>query len=260
MSRLTPTMDADSHTHAATTLALRALLHELRNTLTPISALAQVAQQHPHDKQIVALAMQSASQGCETAVRGAQRVLEIFACLDSNGAAETSSALSIVELAIYARRRLFPERDYSISLDGHDCMVDGVVLRLVLMNLLLNAEAASSPSSAIRVLICSTWNTAHGSMNSDHDRMVSIQVVDHGAGFRNDVKNEVRDESDAIRSYNSNAESMTTSRASSGLGLMICRKLLHSCGGRLEIRTKPGAGTTATILLPAKTNEQSRAA
>ncbi len=257
MSRLTPTTDGGPHARAATTLALRSLLHELRNILTPVSALAQVAHQHPHDKQIVALALRNAVQGCEDAVQGAHRILDIFAHVDEEEATGPVSVLAVVEQAIQVRQQLLPDRIYSVSLEGQDCVVDGVILRLVLTNLLLNAEAASPTSGAIRVLIRSTWNTVDGSPRPADDQMASIEVVDHGTGFDTSA---ARTMGQLSKSDNKLDRSLSDVRVPSGLGLMISRKLLHACGGRLEIKSKPGQGTIATILLPAKARERSRAA
>lgn len=42
----------------------------------------------------------------------------------------------------------------------------------------------------------------------------------------------------------------TTKEHGTGLGLYLVRRLLEECGGALELDSRPGRGTTATVLLP----------
>jgi signal transduction histidine kinase len=42
----------------------------------------------------------------------------------------------------------------------------------------------------------------------------------------------------------------TTKEEGSGLGLMIVQRILQDHGGQIEIETRPGQGTTVTLLLP----------
>jgi signal transduction histidine kinase len=42
----------------------------------------------------------------------------------------------------------------------------------------------------------------------------------------------------------------TRANSGAGLGLSICRSLVELHGGRLEILSQPGKGTTVDVLLP----------
>jgi signal transduction histidine kinase len=44
----------------------------------------------------------------------------------------------------------------------------------------------------------------------------------------------------------------TTKAKGIGLGLTVCRNLTEANGGRIEVASEPGAGTTFAVFLPAK--------
>ena len=47
-------------------------------------------------------------------------------------------------------------------------------------------------------------------------------------------------------------ESFTTKPAGQGrgIGLFVCKSLIEKDGGRIELASNPGAGTTATVSIP----------
>jgi signal transduction histidine kinase len=68
---------------------------------------------------------------------------------------------------------------------------------------------------------------------SEDDQNIYIQVEDNGVGF------------DLAKIDGENSEL-------SGFGLFSIRERLNHLGGRLEIESKPGEGTTVTIISPKK--------
>ena len=42
----------------------------------------------------------------------------------------------------------------------------------------------------------------------------------------------------------------TTKEQGTGLGLMVCRRIVRAHGGEIDVESKPGAGTTFTVRIP----------
>ena len=47
----------------------------------------------------------------------------------------------------------------------------------------------------------------------------------------------------------------TTKIKGIGLGLVLCKNLMEANGGRIEVESKQGKGTTFTVVLPIERNE-----
>lgn len=76
---------------------------------------------------------------------------------------------------------------------------------------------------------------------TDADGGVRAEVVDRGSGFGPDVATRV-------------GEPFFTTKETGrgmGLGVFLARAVAERHGGRLDLRSAPGAGTTATLVLPA---------
>ena len=113
------------------------------------------------------------------------------------------------------------EKDPAVTWPG------GVVAR-ALGNLLRNAIQASNPRHPVQLRA------------SVADGMVNISVVDRGEGMSED-------------SLARAGEPFFTTKppgAGTGLGLFVARSSIEQLGGRLELASAVGRGTTATITLP----------
>jgi signal transduction histidine kinase len=49
----------------------------------------------------------------------------------------------------------------------------------------------------------------------------------------------------------------TTKKTGMGIGLFHCKTIVEALGGRIEVESEEGKGTTFRILLPAKTGQDS---
>jgi len=96
------------------------------------------------------------------------------------------------------------------------------------MNMMVNASQAIEGQGEIRI---KTW---------EQDEHVRIAISDTGKGIPPELQAKVFD------------PGFTTKRAGlgTGLGLSICYKIAENHGGRIEVQSEVGRGTTFTIVLP----------
>jgi CheY-like chemotaxis protein len=107
---------------------------------------------------------------------------------------------------------------------------DPAQLRQVLLNLMTNALDAMPGGGELEITV----------RNDDHDHHVVLTVRDTGSGMEPDVLARA-------------AEPMFTTKplgSGTGFGLAIASGIVRRAGGRLELRSRPGGGTTAEVLLP----------
>jgi signal transduction histidine kinase len=112
---------------------------------------------------------------------------------------------------------------------------DALAVRTVLENLVGNAVK---------------YNRKGGRVDVRASRLgdgIALEVEDTGIGIPADRLPQVFDEFVRVRVPE------TARIAGSGLGLTICRTIVHGLGGTLGARSREGAGTTFTVWLPAGT-------
>jgi signal transduction histidine kinase len=116
-------------------------------------------------------------------------------------------------------------------------------LQQVLVNLLLNACDASEAGGTIRIVARAT--TAPG---ASRERFVSIAVTDQGCGIAAEHLHAVFD------------PFFTTKKRGegTGLGLPIAMSIVRNHGGKIDLDSVHGKGTTVTVLWPAVTEKQDR--
>ncbi len=111
---------------------------------------------------------------------------------------------------------------------------DPEALEQVLINLLINAAHASDKEDSwIRVAVRHAAATAAGSK-----KRVAIEVSDNGVGIEEDVIDKIFDPF-----FTTKSPQMGT-----GLGLYICHTLIEGIGGRIEVESRPGEGSTFRIV------------
>ncbi|MCL6445835.1 MAG: HAMP domain-containing histidine kinase, partial [Alicyclobacillus sp.] len=99
-------------------------------------------------------------------------------------------------------------------------------IKQVFVNLIKNAIEAMPKGGQIMIQV------------SVADDFVRIAIQDEGVGIPSDIISKLGE------------PFFTTKEKGTGLGLMICHKILQDHGGRLNIHSELGQGTTMTVELP----------
>ena len=124
--------------------------------------------------------------------------------------------------------------------------VDPLQMMQVLTNLVTNAVQAMPDGGSVRIGGREIQNCGFqpASLESDtrppmpEGNWVAISVTDTGEGIAHENMKKLFQ------------PLFTTKAKGIGLGLVVCRNLVEANGGRIEVESKPGKGTTFTVLLP----------
>jgi len=125
--------------------------------------------------------------------------------------------------------------DISISSKLGDLVVDEAAFRRVLISLLSNAFkfGGQPPRVVVRAFL-------------RKDGCPVITIRDFGAGM------EPHEVERAFEPFFQGENVRAGRLPGTGLGLALARELMRLHGGRIELSSKPGVGTTASVLLPAR--------
>ncbi|TFI56722.1 PEP-CTERM system histidine kinase PrsK [Sphingomonas parva] len=199
------------------------ILHDIKNLVSQLSLVARNAERHadnPEFRADMIVTLQSS----------VRKMNDLLARLSrsTNGEAEaprlTSLAHLLAEIA-EVKRRIHP-----VALDaepGLVALVDPRSLEQAIGHLLQNAIDASAPDSPVTLRL------------SGHGGEAAIQVLDRGAGMSADF---IRG-----RLFQPFA---STKDGGFGVGAFEARSLVAAMGGRLEVESLEGEGTSFTVYLP----------
>ena len=125
------------------------------------------------------------------------------------------------------------------DLPSESCLVTGDEGQLaqVFQNLVRNAVEAMPGGGTVGVQV----SRQKGNRGDE----VCVEVVDHGPGIAPEVLDKIF------------TPFFTTKDKGSGLGLAVAFSIVQNHGGRIQVSSKPGAGTTFRVSLPALTGRGS---
>jgi nitrogen-specific signal transduction histidine kinase/CheY-like chemotaxis protein len=113
-------------------------------------------------------------------------------------------------------------------------------LRELAINLILNAVDAMPEGGELMVRLLRQNEHSVGVPAAATAHMAIIEVIDSGVGMSAEQQARVFDMFYSTKSVGKG----------SGLGLAICRQIANRHGGRIELESAPGRGTTFRVLLP----------
>jgi PAS domain S-box-containing protein len=115
-------------------------------------------------------------------------------------------------------------------------------LRQVLLNLLSNAVKFTEQGE-VRLVVAADAPTQHRSDDAAPRLHVRMEVHDTGIGMSEAVQTRL------FRAFEQGDASVTRRYGGTGLGLAITKRLVDLMGGRIEVSSAPGRGTTFRVFL-----------
>ena len=215
----------------------RRLAHELKNPIFPIQlsieTLRRVAAEDPSGEKLAALFRESSATILDE-LRALTKIVDEFSRFARMPAPRPApvSVNDVVEqaLALYRPRAAGVEVTTELGAGLPPVVADRDLLARALGNLVGNALDALGGAGRLAV------------RTSGQGSEVRVDVADTGPGLGPDQRTRL------FTPY------YTTKKGGTGLGLAIVQGIVSDHGGRVEVETAPGAGTTFTIFLPAADN------
>ncbi len=227
------------------------IAHDFNNLLSVLVSTIDLLQQHQRIGTVASSLLDECLADMRDATnRSKELVAQLLRLAQSKGSNSQAPQIDCTRLldrvATLCRRTFGPTYEFNVSIDaGLLVRAHPVQLKQVVMNLLVNARDAMPTGGKVRVHADTQLLEAPTSSNLflSPGRYVRIDIEDQGEGM------------DAHTSSRVFEPFFTTKGAErgTGLGLSIVQTLVRENGGRIQVRSEPGVGTTFTILLPAAT-------
>ncbi|MCX7630739.1 MAG: PEP-CTERM system histidine kinase PrsK [Geminicoccaceae bacterium] len=197
------------------------LVHDLKNLLAELALAADNARRHMDDPAF----RRDLRQTLDESVVRLRRLLER---LRENGLPSAREPVDLVPLLAQARGSRLERRPRLVARVARlPARIDPERLLAALRHLLDNAFEATEERGPVELRL------------RREGELAIIEVIDGGPGLPAEASGGA-----AFRPF------VTTKPKGLGIGLAAAREHVESLGGRLELESRPGRGTTARILLP----------
>lgn len=195
---------------------IRVLGHEIRNSLTPVSSMAETLANRAQSAR-EKIALEVISERCHHL----QSFVERYASV--NKPLQVNKQWVAVEKLIAPVLGLFKELDVSLNGINTAVCVDSALIEQVLINVFKNAKEAQATHLVLTL--------------QQHEANFTINIKDNGQGFAN--------------LDNLFVPLYTTKADGHGIGLSLCRNIIEQhLGTMLLTNNQKGSGVTVTIQLP----------
>ena len=209
--------------------ATAAVAHELKNPLIAIGGFAQriyrdLPEDHPHKKRLKIIVDQA--KHMENLLR---EMLDYSRPVSLN--LRRHEIKELVEEVVSLSKLLAEEAGVELVTEFTpapvEVVADGGRIKQVLLNLVHNAIQASPPGAQVKIVVRKEGGDA------------IVEVIDEGPGIPPEEMEKIF------------CPFYTTKHQGTGLGLAISRKIVIAHGGRLEVDSTPGQGSTFRLRLSA---------
>jgi len=218
---------------------IRVLGHEIRNSLTPVSSMAESLADKADNKRDK-MALTVITERCMHLQSFVERYASLSKQLTLNYQAITVIDFFTPLMALYNADE---SNEFSVKLASQVEFIDGdkSFLAQVFINLLKNAKEAKA--SQVRIQLSAQLNIKQSNEQQGHAGMVLIEVIDDGHGFSN--------------LSNLFVPLYSTKEQGQGIGLSFCRNIIEQHQGSISLVNNAllnvdELGVTVAIHLPIK--------
>ncbi|MCK7287808.1 ATP-binding protein [Enterobacter asburiae] len=211
------------------------LAHDFNNLLAVIIGSLELTDPESKDAPRITRALKAAERGALLT----QRLLAF-----SRKQSLTPHAVEMLPLLENLRELMRHSLPATLSLEieaqtpAWPAWIDVSQLENAIINLVMNARDAMEGQSG--VIKIRTWNQRVTRSDGRRQDMVALEVIDRGSGMSQEVKSRVFEPFFTTKQTGSG----------SGLGLSMVYGFVRQSGGRVEIESAPGQGTTVRLHLP----------
>ncbi len=213
------------------------IAHEINNPLQAVQSCMYLVSEAADPQDPNTRYLDIARQELERIARIVQRMLDFYRPGDE-GRRPTAVGTLLDDVLTLMHKQLEQghvqvQTDYEPDLPIVMAVADH--LKQVFLNIILNALEAMPQGGLLRISV-STHQAEDG------QRTVSIAFQDTGVGIPEEALDQIFD------------PFYSTRPGGTGLGLAVSYDIVARHGGRIEVESQVGQGTTFTVILPAKTN------
>jgi len=217
--------------------------HELKTPLTAIRMFAEtLAMGRSRDERTKSEYLETIVSESERLARLVDNVLD-FSKIEQGKKIYRLRPVRLEDVADSAARAMqFPlaqqgfQLHFSVEQDIPELRADPDAIQQAILNLLTNAMKYSGDAREIDLRV----GVRGAARNGD----AVIEVVDHGLGMEADEQKHIFEKFYRAPSHESRLI------AGTGLGLTLVAHIVKAHGGRVEVESAPGSGSTFSILLP----------
>lgn len=215
--------------------------HELRNPLHSVHGFSDLLLQGGLDESVSREVIGTIQEQSRVIVHAVTDLLELEQlALGRSYKLLRQPVLPCIQAAVAAARDPADARDADVNVEafaGIEARFDFTMLRRALANVVDNAfKYSRDTGGAVRIDL-------RRRETADREE-VGIVVIDQGTGMTQAEASRAFD-----RFYRANPHGEVLG---AGLGLALVREVLEGMGGSVELASKPGAGTTVVLWLPAE--------
>ncbi len=249
MEALKEAQDANAANIAKTTF-LNHMSHDIRTPMNAIVGFTDIAMKRKPDKE-VENCLKKIRQSSEYLMTLINDVLDISRI--ESGKLEYKPVpvdlRDMTDTVLSIARGYIENRDLNFCVSREELktpyvMADELRIREVLLNIISNAVKFTKDGGTI------SFAAENAPGNDDHHIIIRYRISDTGIGMSEEFQTRIFDE------FTQENDGARTSYKGTGLGMAIAKQYVDLMGGKIEVSSRQGVGSTFTVEIPLRIAEQ----